>query len=210
LPEREGSSVQREIEKGARPAATKDTEWKKNPCGICVIVNTLKLWSSNPTCNGLQGVGAEMIPRFWRCALSLTLSAWSAACAVQNVADPARISLEQAMVDTVDALNAANRRSKHLHTDYKFYRCSVTAVYNISATATVDNKVGLTATGPTPPVVPIAYAGSISSEAQASGTRGNTVTVVLETPYCMQNKVLPAGAELSPNLGDGRVQAAAI
>ena len=90
------------------------------------------------------------------------------------------------MVDTVDALNAANRRSRQLHTDYKFYGCSVTAVYNISATANMDNKVALTATGPTPPVVPIGFGGSVSSEAQASGTRGNQVTVVLETPYCMQ------------------------
>jgi hypothetical protein len=117
---------------------------------------------------------------------------------MQNVADPARISLEQAMVDTVDALNAANRRSKALHTDYRFYGCSVTAVYNISATATVDNKVGLSATGPTPPIVPIAYAATLSSDVNTSGTRGNTVTVVLETPYCMQQSIKPAGPPGGP------------
>jgi hypothetical protein len=139
-----------------------------------------------------------MIHRFWRYALSVTLSAWSAGCAVQNVADPAQISLEHAMVDTVKALAAANRTSNQLHTDYKFYGCSVTAVYNISATATVDNKVGLSATGPTPPAVPIAYAGSISSDVNTSGTRGNTVTVVLETPYCMQQSIKPSGPPGGP------------
>jgi len=128
-----------------------------------------------------------MFRQFWQCALPLALSAWSAGCAVQNVADPTRITLEQAMVDTVHALNSANVESKRLGTHFGFYGCSVTAVYNISATATADNKVALSATGPTPPLVPIGFGGSISSDVSTSGTRGNTVTVVLETPYCMQN-----------------------
>src|SRR5262245_39359835 len=120
-----------------------------------------------------------MFRQFWQCALPLALSAWSAGCAVQNVADPAGISLEQAMVETVRALDSAHAESKRRGTHYGFYGCSVTAVYNISASATVDNKVGLSATGPTPPVVPIAYGGTISSDVNTSGTRGNTVTVVL-------------------------------
>ena len=135
-----------------------------------------------------------MILGLLRSNLVIIFSACTAGCAVQNVADPANISLEKALVDTVDALAAANARGKQRHTRFGFYGCSVTAVYNISATATQDNKLGLTAAGPAVPIVPIAYTGSLTSQATATGTRGNTVTVVLNTPYCMPNaRAAPSG-----------------
>jgi hypothetical protein len=135
-----------------------------------------------------------MIPRVWRVTSLIIISTWSAGCAVQNVVDPGTVTLERALVDTVDALAAAHAESVKRGTNFGFYGCSVTAVYNISASATQNNKITLGAAGPPVPIVPISYTGQVSSEAQAQGNRGNQVTVVLNTPYCMPNaKVLPPG-----------------
>jgi len=118
--------------------------------------------------------------------------------AVQNVADPGSITLEKALVDTVDALSAARARSIRNKTDFGFYGCTVTAVFNISATATQDNKVTLTAAGPPANIFPIALNGMASSEGTASGMRGNTVTVVLGTKYCLTNEKAASGIKGVP------------
>ena len=107
--------------------------------------------------------------------------------ATQTVSDPNTITLEHALVDTVDALNAAHAEALRNGRNFGFYGCSVTAVYNISATGTQDNKITVTGSGPPAAVIPVSIGGTFSSEATASGTRGNTVTVVFNTKYCAPN-----------------------
>ncbi len=68
-----------------------------------------------------------------------------------------------------------------------------TTVFNVSATGTQDYKLALTAASP-PNVIPICIGGSASTEATASGTRGNTVTLVLATPYCLPDSKVAASA----------------
>lgn len=116
-----------------------------------------------------------------------TTSMFGGCAATQTVSNPNTITLKNALVDTVDALNAAHAEAKKNGQYFGFYGCSVTAVYNISATATQDNKLTLSASGPPATVVPISIGSTLSSEATASGTRGNTVTVVFNTKYCMPN-----------------------
>ena len=113
------------------------------------------------------------------------IAAFSSSCATQSVSDPRNISLKQAMVETVDALSAANARGKELGTGFAFYGCSITAVYNISATANQDNKLSLAAALPS--TAPVSLSGNVSAEASAAGSKGNTVTLVLDTPYCLPN-----------------------
>jgi hypothetical protein len=119
------------------------------------------------------------------CAPAVAIATSLAGCAAtQTVSDPNTITLEHALVDTVDALNAAHAEALRNGRTFGFYGCSVTAVYNISATGTQDNKITLTGSGPPATVVPIAVGGTFSSESTASGTRGNTVIVVFDTKYC--------------------------
>ena len=115
----------------------------------------------------------------------ITISALISGCATQSVSDPRNISLRQAMVETVDALSAANKRGKELGTGFAFYGCSITAVYNISATANQDNKLSLAAGLPS--TAPVSLSGNVSAEATAAGSKGNTVTLILDTPYCLPN-----------------------
>ena len=107
--------------------------------------------------------------------------------ATQNVSNPSNITLEHALVDTVDALNAARAESIKKDTHFGFYGCSVTAVFNVSATAGQDNKLSLSASGPPVSILPVTIGGAASTESTASGTRANTVTVVLGTKYCLPN-----------------------
>ena len=117
-----------------------------------------------------------------------------AGCASQDVADPNAITLKQALVDTVDALDAAHQESLLHRTNFGFYGCTVTAVFNISATAGQDNKLALTASGPPAKILPVTLGASGSFESTASGTRGNTVTVVLATKPCLAKAAASAGA----------------
>jgi hypothetical protein len=104
-------------------------------------------------------------------------------CATQDVADLNKISLEHALVDTEHALLAAHAEAKRNRTYFGLYACSVTAVYNISATAGEDNKLSLSAAPPVK-LVPINLSATETLESTASGTRANTVTVVLSNPAC--------------------------
>jgi hypothetical protein len=114
--------------------------------------------------------------------------------ATQDVSDPNRITLSDAMVSTVDALSAANAESIKDKTNFGFYGCSVTAVFNVSATKTQDNKLALTASAPVS-ILPVTVGATGSSEATASGTRASTVTVVLDTKYCFPNAGGGAGTQ---------------
>jgi hypothetical protein len=119
------------------------------------------------------------------------------ATATQTVTDPNTITLKQALVDTVDALAAAHTESKNKFTNFGFYGCSLTAVYNISASGTQDNKITITASSPAATLAnPLSLGGTASSEATAQGSRGNTVTLVLDTPYCFPNVKPPTPSKL--------------
>jgi hypothetical protein len=133
-----------------------------------------------------------MLQRFIRIQMLLTVSIGIAGCATQDVADPHKISLERALVETEDALLAAHAEAKRNHTYFGLYACSVTAVYNISATAGEDNKLSLTAAPPVK-LVPINASATASLESTASGTVGNTVTVNLSNPGCSAKSGKPGG-----------------
>jgi hypothetical protein len=122
----------------------------------------------------------------------------SGCAATQSVTDPNTITLEHALVDTVDALNAANAEARRNGRFFGYYGCSVTAVYNVSATGTQDNKVTITGSAPATQVIPVSIGGTFSSEANASGTRGNTVTVVFDTKYCFPNGAGTKAGNLKP------------
>jgi len=126
-----------------------------------------------------------MYIRFLRRCISLALLGSVAGCATQNVSNPGDITLEHALVDTVKALAAAQREGKAIHSNFGFYGCTVTAVFNVAATAGQENKLSLTAAGPPVAILPVTLGGSGSFDSTASGTRSNTVTVVLATKPCM-------------------------
>jgi hypothetical protein len=117
-----------------------------------------------------------------------------AACAAQQtVVEPNQITLSKAMVDTVDALADARAEGLARQTKFGLYACTVTAVFNISATGTADNKlaVGLSG-GPPAAVAPVTVNVSGSSETTQSGTRGNTETLVLAANECLPKPSSPA------------------
>jgi hypothetical protein len=145
-----------------------------------------------------------MLHLLFRTGVLLMLTGYLAGCATQDVADPSKISLERALVETEDALIAAHQEAssyvRHGGTYFGLYACSVTAVYNISATAGEDNKLSLSAS-PAIKIVPITATGSL--ESTASGTTGNTVTVNLSNPYCSSSKSTGGGQQQQGNKGGG-------
>jgi hypothetical protein len=107
-----------------------------------------------------------------------------AGCAYQqSEAPPSTITLQKAMIDTVDALASTRQRGLELGTNFQLYACTVTAVFNVSATQTVDNTLAIQA-GITPKLVPFSLTGSASNDDQTVGMRGNAVTVVLASDKC--------------------------
>lgn len=123
----------------------------------------------------------------------------------QTVVEPNQITLSKAMVDTVDALAAARAEGLARQTNFGMYACTVMAVFNISATGTVDNKIALGVSGgPPAAVAPVTVNLSGSNEVTESGTRGNTVTLVLATPECLPQAANAAGgAPPAKNAGPG-------
>jgi hypothetical protein len=132
---------------------------------------------------------------FWQSArhkvVWLLLAAVTGCATQQTVAPPSTISLEKAMVDTVEAMAATRKRGLELGTNFQLYACTVTAVFTISATQTVDNKIAIQASAG-PPAIPASVGGSASSENSSIGTRGNTVTVVLASNQCSPTVALKA------------------
>jgi hypothetical protein len=126
---------------------------------------------------------------------TLSLGALAGCTAHQTVAEPNVITLSQAMKDTVDALADARAEGQLRHTDLGFHPCTVTAVFNISATGTADNKVALGISGgPPAAIAPVTVNLSGSSESTQAGSRGNTVTLVLATPSCLPQTAAAAPA----------------
>ena len=121
------------------------------------------------------------------------------------------ISLEQALIDTVDALAAAKAEGQLKKTNFGVYPCTVTAVYNISATRTVDNKVGIGLSGgPPAAIAPISLNLSGSNETTQASTRGNTVTLVLGTAYCLPQAAGASGAGGAAPAGGGKAPAGKV
>lgn len=135
-----------------------------------------------------------------RTGVLVILSGYLSGCATQDVADPNKISLEHALYDTEVALIGAHEEAKKYGTYFGLYACSVTAVFNISATAGEDNKLALSVAPPVK-ILPIDATGSASFKSTASGTRGNTVTVNLANPACSSSKATggtPSVAVMAP------------
>jgi len=131
---------------------------------------------------------------------TISAGALAACAAQQTVVEPNQITLSKAMIDTVDALADARAEGLTRHTNFGLYACTATAVFNISATGTADNKVALGVSGgPPAAVAPVTVNISGSSEATQTGTRGNTVTVVLATNEC-----LPKPPSAAPPAGGGK------
>jgi len=107
-------------------------------------------------------------------------------CATQDIADPQRITLQEALVDTANALNAAYEAGEKNGRKFGFYGCTVTAVFNVSATAAQHNQLALSASSPSTPALPVSLGSSASFDSTATGARGNTVTVVLATKPCLE------------------------
>lgn len=107
------------------------------------------------------------------------------------VGDPNAITLRRALVDTVDAFNAAHQRATTPpNTLIGFYPCTLKATFNISATGTTTDKAGLTIGGGLDGVT---ITGNASREDTLTGVRGNVVEAVFATREC-----LPAASADSP------------
>jgi hypothetical protein len=112
----------------------------------------------------------------------------------QDVVEPNAVTLEQAMRDVVDSLSVAKAESDAKGGPYGFYGCTVTVVFNINATGTKDNKLTLGVSGgPPASVAPVTVNLTGSSEATATGTRGNTITMVFGSEDCLPQASAAAG-----------------
>jgi hypothetical protein len=132
-----------------------------------------------------------------------------AGCAQQRVVDePDNITLSQAMQDTVDALADAHQHALARGVSFGLYACTATAVFNISATGVATNTQGVTLTGgPPAAVAPVSLALSKSATSTETGVRGNTVTVVLATPWCSPSAQTQAAKPASAGSGSGAAAA---
>jgi hypothetical protein len=124
------------------------------------------------------------------------------------------ITLSQAMRDTVDAIYDARaegilKAREAGGANLGYFPCTITAVFNISATGTVSNKLALGVSGgPPAAIAPVSLNLSGSNESVQSGTRGNTVTLVFASAPCMPMVQLkapggPGGTGGTPTQGGG-------
>jgi hypothetical protein len=135
----------------------------------------------------------------------LILLAGLAGCAQQRVVDePGNITLSQAMRDTVDALADAHQHAKDRGVSFGLYACTATAVFNISATGVATNIASLTLSGGPPAVTaPVSLGLSKTSTSTETGARGNTVTLVLATPWCSPSAQTQGGQPAKAASGSG-------
>ncbi len=114
-------------------------------------------------------------------AAALGLAGCGGAKAVVN--EPSKITLRQALKETVDALYAARYRSaSHGGVAIGLNACTFTATFNVTATGT--DKQGLVLNVGAPAGAPVTAGLQGSLEATASATRGNTVAVTFTSPAC--------------------------
>ena len=107
------------------------------------------------------------------------------------VPEPDRITLMDALVSTVDALNAAYEEARKPGNQViGYYPCTVTAVYNISANGVTNNKIGGGITGGPPGV---AISANASAENDLTAMRGNQVTLVFASSLCAPGHGAEAG-----------------
>ena len=100
------------------------------------------------------------------------------------VPEPNAITLRDALVDTVRALNAAFQEARQPGNQIMgYYPCTLTANYNISATGTTGHKIGLAVGGGAPGGVTISA--NASREDSLTGARGNQVQVTFATSLCL-------------------------
>lgn len=121
-----------------------------------------------------------------------------AGCAAPNpVPEPNAITLTDALVSTVDALNAAYREShKKGNVVFGYYPCTVVATYNISATGLTDNKLALGASGGI--AQGVSLSANVSAEKSYTGTRGNQVTLVFASRDCLPDAKAQAAKPAAP------------
>jgi hypothetical protein len=98
------------------------------------------------------------------------------------VPEPNAISLESALVGTVDAFNAAYARSRSYGAPIGYYPCTLSATFNISATGTAQNKLAVGINGG---VSGATISGSASNENDLTAARGNVVVVTLASSLCL-------------------------
>lgn len=118
--------------------------------------------------------------------LGLLLVLASAGCVRSSdrvVPEPERITLRDALVSTVGAINAAYEEARKPGNQViGYYPCTVTAVFNISASGVTDNKIGGGLTAGLPKGISISS--NVSTDNSLTGVRGNQVTVVFASSLC--------------------------
>jgi hypothetical protein len=121
--------------------------------------------------------------------LSVGVILLSLACAActsapdRVVAEPNKISLQSALVDTVDALNAAYDRARSDGgRPIGFYPCTLSATFNISATGTADNKLAVGVSGG---ISGATINASASNENTLTAARGNVVVATFASSLCL-------------------------
>lgn len=122
--------------------------------------------------------------------LLLALPILVAGCAIGPTSSPEanRITLQQAMVSTVDAIEAANKEAAKAGYLPGFQPCSLTAVFSINDAGTVTNQLTLGAGG----TVSGATLGAQGhGEVGNNHTVGNQVTLVLVSKDCAPAERLP-------------------
>jgi hypothetical protein len=108
------------------------------------------------------------------------------------VPEPGEITLQDALVSTVQALNAAYQEARKPGVvQMGYYPCTLTANYNISATGVTGNKIGGTIGGG---IQGVTLSANASREDTLTGTRGNTVQVVFASSLCLPSQAAPANA----------------
>ena len=119
-------------------------------------------------------------------ALALGCAGCARTQAPSEIAPANAITLQKAMEDTMDALYGARARAiSYGGPLFGLYACTVTAVFNISASATAENKLSLGVSGgPPPAVAPVSINLQGGTTATTNGSRGNQVTLTLATPEC--------------------------
>ena len=119
----------------------------------------------------------------WTLFTLLACSGCSGGTAV--VPEPGKITLQDALVSTVQALNAAYAEArKPGNVVIGYYPCTMKADFNISAQEVTTNKIGLTVQASVP-ASGVSLGGNASRDQTNTGQRGNTVEVVFASSVCM-------------------------
>ena len=101
------------------------------------------------------------------------------------VPEPGKITLQDALVSTVQAMNAAYTEArKPGNVLMGYYPCTMEASFNISAEEVTTNKIGLTVSASIP-TTGVSLGGNASRDQTSTGQRGNVVKVVFASSVCL-------------------------